>query len=263
MRSPCGRTNPSLPSPDNGAPQGEDNQERKERHRLDRTRSREEPQRPPNVGGVSFASAISHKRIVDHRLAIDAWPRELEAERAGHRCFGPAGVRRAVTRRIAPYGARRVSGRSPWGEEGAQNEPQRGETRRRQIDEVVGPRRGPTERFVSFVPMADHAVGGINRLIQRATGKTAERDPKDRSDDAVGKILRQALNRRARGARFVQDVRTTTDDLGDRAAPLIETRLESFGHRFDVACEAALRRQARGGKGKRDKAERVKRDTEG
>src|ERR1700727_286663 len=176
MRSPCGRTNPSLPSPDNDAPQGEDNQERKERHRLDRTRSREEPQRPPNVGGVSFASAISHKRIVDQRLAIDARPRELEAERAGHRRFGPAGVGRAVTRRIAPYGARRVSGRSPWGEEGAENEPQRRKARRRQIDEVVGPRRGPTERFVSFVPMADHAVAGVDRLVQRAKAERAAGD---------------------------------------------------------------------------------------
>ena len=50
--------------------------------------------------------------------------------------------------------------------------------------------------------------------------------------------------------------------LRDRDAPLIETRVESFGHRAHVDGKAALRRQARGEKGKRDEAERAGRNAD-
>ncbi len=109
------------------------------------------PNRPPDVGGVSLTSAAPHERVVDQRLPIDARSGELEAERAGHRRFGPAGVGRAVTRRIAPYGARRVPRRGARRQRGGQNQPQRGKTRRRQIDEIVEPRRRPAERCVAFI----------------------------------------------------------------------------------------------------------------
>ena len=110
--------------------------------------------------------------------------------------------------------------------------------------------------------MSNHAVGGVDRLIERAADETAERGPQDRGDDAVGEILRQALDRRARDARLVQHIRVAADDVRDRDAPLIETGVESFGHRAHVDREAALRRQARGEKGERGKTERPGRDAE-
>ena len=106
-----------------------------------------------------------------------------------------------------------------------------------------------------LVLVADHAVGGVDRLVERAADEAAERGPQDRRDDAVGEILRQALDRRARDARPVQHIRIAADDLRDRAAPLIEARIEAVGDRLHMQAKAALRRQARGENGERREAE--------
>src|SRR5580700_517978 len=85
----------ALPkSPPAQGPNGRDDQ----RSSLDCTGSREEPQRPPDVGGVSLTSAAPHEPVINQCLSIDARSRELEAERAGHCRFGPARIGRAVTR---------------------------------------------------------------------------------------------------------------------------------------------------------------------
>src|SRR6202012_4024584 len=75
---------------------------RDKRHGLDDARPPIEPQRSPDVGAVRFAPAVPHEGVVDKDLAIDPRAGELEAERAGHRRFGPAGVGRAMTPRVAP-----------------------------------------------------------------------------------------------------------------------------------------------------------------
>ena len=62
--------------------------------------------------------------------------------------------------------------------------------------------------------MADHAVGGVDRLVERAARQAAERDPEERRDHAVGEILGQALDRGARDARLVERCR----DCGRRSS---------------------------------------------
>src|ERR1700722_8770494 len=106
-------------------------------------------------------------------LPMNARSGELETQRAGHRRFGPACVGRAVMRRVAPYCARRVPRRGPWGEQRGQNEPERRKTRRRQIDEIVESRRRPAEGKVALILMSDHAVGGVDRLVEPVVNKTA------------------------------------------------------------------------------------------
>ena len=128
-----------------------------------------------------------------------------------------------------------------------------------QIDEIVEPRRRPAECGVTLVLMADHAVGGVDRLVDRAADEAARRGPQDRRDDPIGEILGQALDRRAGHARLVQHLRIAPDDVRDRAASLVETSVEPLGDRAHVSCKAALRRQARGEKHKHDEAERPKR----
>ena len=60
-----------------------------------------------NVGGVQLRAAVAHENIVHALAAIDARSRQLEAERAGQRRLGPAGVGRAMLSRVAPHrGAR-------------------------------------------------------------------------------------------------------------------------------------------------------------
>ena len=108
--------------------------------------------------------------------------------------------------------------------------------------------------------MPDHAVGGVDRLVERAADEAAKRRPQDRRDDAVGEILRQAFDRRACDAGLVQHVRIAADDLRDRATALVEIRIESIRDRAHMGGEAALRRETRGEKRKRGEAERSGRD---
>ena len=141
----------------------------------------------------------------------------------------------------------------------ARIEPQRGKTRRRQIDEIVEPRGGPAEGAVPLVLVADHAVGGVDRLVAGAADEPAERRPEDRRDDAVGKILRETLDRRPRDPRFVKRRRVAADDHRDRPASLWEAKIETVRHGPDMAREAPLRRQTRGEKRKRGEAEHAQR----
>src|SRR3984957_3328077 len=105
--------------------------------------------------------------------------------------------------------------------------------------------------------MADHAISGVDRLIKRAADEAAESSPQDPSDDAVGEILRQALDRRARDASLVQRVGIAPDDLPDCSTALLEAGVESIGDCAYMGGEAALRRQACGKKGKHGQTERA------
>src|ERR1700722_5446446 len=116
-------------------------------------------------------------------------------------------------RRVTPDCARRVPRRCPWDEHGAENEPQRRKTRRRQIDDIVKPRRGPAEGTVPLVPIAYHTVGGFDRLKKPPPNEPPESEPKARRAPTVREVFRQALDGRARDARLVQHVRIATDDL--------------------------------------------------
>src|SRR5208337_5436307 len=101
---------------------------------------------------------------------------------------------------VPSHGARGLDERGARGERGREEEPQRGEAGGRQIDDVVEPRRRPAEGGVALVLVADHTVGGVDRLIERPAGQPAERGPEDGRDDAVGEVLGEAFDRRARDA---------------------------------------------------------------
>ena len=103
---------------------------------------------------------------------------------------------------------------------------------------------------VALVLVADHAVGGVDRLVERAADEAAERGPQDRRDDAVGEILRQALDRRARDARLVQRLRIAADDLrrprgAPRRDPRRARRRPRSHERRGCAAPAGSRREAR------------------
>src|ERR1700722_2316651 len=94
-----------APSPQSPPAQTPDRRRRRgERRALDQARAPVEPQRPPDVGSVGVAPPLPHECVVGERLAVDARPGELEAERAGHRRLRPAGVGRAMMRGVEPYG---------------------------------------------------------------------------------------------------------------------------------------------------------------
>ena len=200
-----------------------------------------------------MSAAVASRRPLPMRAsstvdaAIDPRAGEREAERAGERGLGISGIGRAMTAGIADDGAPRLGRSGTAAERGGANDQQRGEPRRRQVDEIVEPRGGPSERLVARGAVADHAVGGVDRLVGGAAGKPGERHPEHRRDDAVGEILGQALDRRARHAGLVEHLRVAADDLRHRRAAGGEAvALERRRHRGDVLVKAALGDQRAG-----------------
>ncbi len=129
--------------------------------------------------------------------------------------------------------------------------------RRRQIDEIVEPRRRPAERLVTRRAVADHAVGGVDCFVECGAGEPGNGHPQDRRDDAVGEILREAFDRRAGDAGFVERVGIAADDVRYcGAAGGDAVRLERGGDVGDVPVQAALRDQGAGEERRGEDAER-------
>ena len=94
--------------------------------------------------------------------------------------------------------------------------------------------------------VADHAVGGVDRLVGDGAGKTGSGHPEQRRDHPVGEVLCKAFDRGAADACFGQVARVSSDDHRHRLPPGLDTaRLESPNDGDDMAVEAALRQQAR------------------
>ena len=96
--------------------------------------------------------------------------------------------------------------------------------RRRQVDQIVEARRRPAERAVARAAVADHAVGGVDGLVGGRRRQAADRQPEGRRDDAVGKILGEAFDRRARHAGLVEPLGIAPDDHRDGLAAFRQRR---------------------------------------
>lgn len=126
-----------------------------------------------------------------------------------------------------------------------------------QVDEIVETRRRPAEGFVTRRFVADHAVGGIGRLVADATRKTEYPHPEGRRHDAVREILRQALDRRAADGGFIELFRVAPDDFRDGLAPGFEPSVSQRRRDgLDMAFKAFLRRQGRGDQNQQDRPKR-------
>ena len=105
--------------------------------------------------------------------------------------------------------------------------------------------------------MADHAVRGIDRLVNCRTRKTRDDHEDRRRHHAVREILGQALDRRARDASLVEFGRIAPDDLRHRHAARVDaTLLQRIGHAGDMQQEASLCEQRAGEESDKDQAER-------
>ncbi len=101
---------------------------------------------------------------------IDARAGKLQIERAGHRRFRAAGIRRAVQLAVADADAHRSlkAARAP-ADAGADGDQQDRKARRRPVGEIVQPRRSPAEIDVFFRalwPIIE--IGRIEHLVGRA-----------------------------------------------------------------------------------------------
>ena len=117
-----------------------------------------------------------------------------------------------------------------------------------QVHEIVEARRSPAEGLVPRRAVADHAVGGVDRLVERRAGQAAEPSQKAGATIAVGEILGQALDGGAGDARLVQALR----DCGRRSSTRRRARRRSrrssqpLRHGRDMLVQAALGDQAAG-----------------
>ena len=59
---------------------------------------------------------------------------------------------------------------------------------------VVEPRGRPSEFAVPFVPVPDHAVGGVHELVREQSRQAQQQEPESRGHHAVGKALRSAFD---------------------------------------------------------------------
>ena len=150
--------------------------------------------------------------------------------------------------RVAPHGrATRPRAEALGSRAAAQHDPQRREARRWPVHAIVEPCGGPAEGEVAGRAVADHAVGRVDRFVDEAARQARERDPERRRHDAVGEVLREAFDRRARDAGHVERGRVPTDDHRDGGARVREPpEGERVGDGPHMRVETSLRQTARG-----------------
>jgi hypothetical protein len=86
--------------------------------------------------------------------------------------------------------------------------------------------------------MADHRIERVDRLVGDDAWQAEQRAPEHRRDDAIGGVLRKALDRRARHPGFIQQRGVAPDDPGDGGARDFElTGLERARDGSDMIVE--------------------------
>jgi hypothetical protein len=198
-------------------------------------------QRACDIGSSSLRAAFAEPRIGDEILVVAARSRQGQAERTGHRAFGPAGVWRAVLASIAQHDRERSIRATSIGKYRGCDKQQPADRCRHQIEGIVEARCRPAKAPIVWIAMADHAVERVCHLIGEETGQAEQQVPESRRDDAVAEILRQALDCGARYAMDVKAHRIAPDDMfyrsaAGRQAAAIERRCDSG----DMLVEAAL-----------------------
>ena len=105
---------------------------------------------------------------------------------------------------------------------------------------------------------------GVDCLVNYAAGEAADTQPECRRDDAVGKILGEAFDRRAADGCFIEAFRVAADNLRDSGAAGFQSAgFQRFGNGRDMIFEALLCQQAAGGDSGQDDAERDKSEDAG
>ncbi len=132
----------------------------------------------------------------------------------------------------------------------ASDDPDCRQARRRKIDQIVEARRGPAEREVALRLVADHAVGGVGRLVGGAARQAANHQPERGRDDAVGEVFGEALDGGARNTRFVERGRIAADDARNRlpsgGKACLLKRDGNIGHVLIQAAASQQRARQRG-----------------
>src|SRR5215831_6283526 len=99
-----------------------------------------------DIGGARLSSAAGvHPVVLDDRAPIAPRACHGQAERACHGGFRPAGIGRAMQRRIPSHGAERSAGACTRQRKCRYDQDKARQARRHKIQEIVQPRRSPAE----------------------------------------------------------------------------------------------------------------------
>src|SRR5487761_1247131 len=119
------------------------------------------------------------------------------------------------------------------------------EARGRQVHKIIEPCRRPTESLMTWRTMADHAVGGVGRLVGHHSGQAANNKPKRRCNHAIGEVLGQRLDGRATDSGLVERRGIASDHFCDGDSARCESAaLERISHVGEVTIQASLSDQA-------------------
>ena len=87
--------------------------------------------------------------------------------------------------RVFPHGHQRAADIGIVMKPGGKRDPQRGEPRGRKIDYIVDLGGRPAERLMKRRAMADHAVGGVDRLVRHHARQAEKHAPETRRHDGI------------------------------------------------------------------------------
>ena len=221
-----------------------------------------DPERPADVGRVGVAPAAGvDERVADDDAGIAARSGEREAERRGHGGLRPAGIGRTVARRLGDHDAEGLSDAAA-GSGRRERDQGSGNSTRRKVDEIVEPGGRPAEIAVARREVADHRVGGVDRLVGEEPRQPQQQEPEGRCDDAVGEVLGGQLDGGAADVRLVEAAGFAADDARHRRPRGRKAVGKGIGDRPDVVVERATGDEHRSNDRGSDPAEREGAETQ-
>ena len=164
-----------------------------------------------------------------------------------------------MLRGVAAEGLQGCAGVGALGEGGGEDDPEGGEAGGGEVDEVVEAGGGPAEALVAGGAVADHAVGGVDGLVEGDAGEAEEGAPEGGGGDAVGEVLGEAFDGGAGDVWRLEGFGVAADDFRDGVAGFGEADLQCLGDGGDVVVEAALGEEGAGEKGEEDLAGKAER----
>ncbi len=221
----------------------------------DRVGGEIDPERPADVSRVGVAPAGG----VDEGVANDnagkaARTGQRDAKRGGHGRLRPAGIGRAMVRRLGDHHAE-SPGDGAAGHGRRQRHQSAGNAARRQADEIVEPGGGPAEVLVAPGEVADRRAGRVDRPVGEKPRQAEQQKPEGRGDHVLGEGLGEGFDRYAADMRLVEAAGIATDDARHRVPRRRQAFDESVGNRRHPVVERAAGEQHRGDDGRADPAE--------
>ena len=171
-------------------------------------------------------------------------PQKRDTDGPGHGRFQPAGIGRARLSRVADHDREGACRPATGGGDGAGGNEQSTDSCGHQIENIVEACGNFAKCFVAFVMVADHAVQGVDRFVEKQPGQAKQQIEQSRRHQAVAEILRQTLNRRTGHTVVVEAFGIAPDDVAHRLTARRKILIaQGIGHSAHMIEQAAARQE--------------------